>query len=122
MLLSKEKKWKRRTNEYVTYHNTMAALTAIITDSCPDIFYKVLHHPDLGHANRTPREFAVHFWNTYAMDEDPVMRTNLNPMSVQWQPPTILEAWADQNIYVDPAKILADLDPLIEAEERQYLV
>ena len=55
MLLSKDKKWKRRTNEYVTYHNTMAALTAIITDSCPDIFYKVLHHPDLGYANRTPQ-------------------------------------------------------------------
>ena len=48
MFLSEEKKWKRRTNEYVTYHNTMAALTAIITYSCPDIFYKVLHHPDLG--------------------------------------------------------------------------
>ena len=43
MLLSKEKKWKRRTTEYVTYHNTMAALTAIITDSCLEIFYKVLH-------------------------------------------------------------------------------
>ena len=55
MLLSEEKKWKRRTNEYVTYHNTMAALTAIITDSCLDIFYEVLHHPDLGYANRTPR-------------------------------------------------------------------
>ena len=55
MFLSKEKKWKRRTNEYVTYHNTMAALTAIITDSCPDIFYKVLHHLDLGYANRTPQ-------------------------------------------------------------------
>ena len=55
MLLSEEKTWKRRTNEYVTYHNTMAALTAIIIDSCPDIFYKVLHHPDLGYANRTPR-------------------------------------------------------------------
>ena len=33
MLLSKEKKWKRIINEYVNYHNTMAALTAIITDS-----------------------------------------------------------------------------------------
>ena len=33
MLLSEEKKWKRRTTEYVTYHNTMAALKAIITDS-----------------------------------------------------------------------------------------
>ena len=55
MLLSEEKKWKRRTTEYVTYHNTMAALTAIITDSCPYIFYKVLHDPDLGYANRTPR-------------------------------------------------------------------
>ena len=55
MLLSEEKKWKRRTNEYVTYHNTMAALTAIITASCPEIFYKVLHHPDLGYANRTSR-------------------------------------------------------------------
>ena len=47
MLLSEEKKWKRRTTEYVTYHNTMAALTAIITDSCPDIYYMVLHNPDL---------------------------------------------------------------------------
>ena len=55
MLLSKEKKWKRQTTEYVTYHNTMAALTAIITVSCTDIFYKVLHDPDLGYANRTPR-------------------------------------------------------------------
>ena len=52
MLLSEEK--KGRTNEYVTYNNTMAALTAIIIDSCPEIFYKVLHHPDLGYANRTP--------------------------------------------------------------------
>ena len=31
-------------------------------------------------------------------------------------------AWADQNTYVDPAKTLADLDMLTEAEERQYLV
>ena len=31
MFLSEEKKWKRRTNEYVTNHNTMEALTAIIT-------------------------------------------------------------------------------------------
>ena len=54
MLLSKEKKWKRRTTKYITYHNTMAALTAIITDSCPDIYYMVLHYPDLGYANRTP--------------------------------------------------------------------
>ena len=54
MLLREEKKWKRRTTEYVTYHNTMAALTAIITDSCPDIYYMVLHDPDLGYANRTP--------------------------------------------------------------------
>ena len=37
MLLSEENKWKRRTTEYFTYHNTMAALTSIITDSCPDI-------------------------------------------------------------------------------------
>ena len=55
MFLSKEKKWKCRTNEYMTYHNTMAALTAIITDSCRDMFYKVLLHPDLGYANRTSR-------------------------------------------------------------------
>ena len=55
MLLSEEKKWKRRTTEYVTYHKTMAALTAIITDSCPDIYYMVLHDPDLGYDNRTPR-------------------------------------------------------------------
>ena len=54
MLLSEEKKCKRRTNEYVNYHNNIAALTAIITYSCPDIFYKVLHHPDLGNANPTP--------------------------------------------------------------------
>ena len=69
----------------------MAALTTIITDSCPDIFYKVLHHPDLGYANRTPREFAVHFWDTYAMDEDPDMSANIDRMGVQWQPPTVLE-------------------------------
>ena len=35
MLLREDKNWKRRTNEYVTYHNTMATLTAIITDFCP---------------------------------------------------------------------------------------
>ena len=69
----------------------MAALTAIITDSCPDIFYKVLHHPDLGYANRTPRGFVVHLWNTYAMDEDTYMSAKLDYMSVQWQPPTMLE-------------------------------
>ena len=55
MLLSEEKNWERRTTEYITYHNTMAALVAIITDSCPCIFYKVLHDPDLGYANRTPQ-------------------------------------------------------------------
>ena len=65
MLLREEKKWNRQTTEYVTYHNTMAALTAIITDSYPDIFYKVLHDPDLVYANRTPPNFVVHFWNTY---------------------------------------------------------
>ena len=71
MLLSEEKTWKRQTTKYVTYHNTMAALTAIITDSCLYIFYKVLHETDLGYANCTPQEFFVHFWNTYAWDEDP---------------------------------------------------
>ena len=55
----------------------MAALTAIITDSCLDIYYMVLHDLDLGYANRTPREFVVHFWNTYTRDEDPDMRANL---------------------------------------------
>ena len=70
----------------------MAALTAIITYSCPDIYYMVLHNPDLGYANRTPREFVVHFWKTYARDEDPYMSTNLKRMMVQWQPPTMLEA------------------------------
>ena len=55
MLPSEEKKWKLRTTEYVNYHNTMASLTAIITDSYPDIYYMVLHDPDLGYANRTPR-------------------------------------------------------------------
>ena len=54
VLLSKEKKWKRQTTKYETYHNTMAALTAIITDSCPEIYYMVLHDPDLGYANCTP--------------------------------------------------------------------
>ena len=78
MLISEEKNWRRRTNEYVTYHNTMAPLTVIITDSCTDIFYKVLHHPDLGYANRTPREFVVHFWNTYARDKDPDMSAKLD--------------------------------------------
>ena len=56
MLLSEEKKWKRQTTKYVTYHSTMATLTAIITYSCPDIYYMVLHDPDLGYANRTPPE------------------------------------------------------------------
>ena len=91
MFLSEEKNWKRRTNEYVTYHNTMSVHTAIITDYCPDIFYKFFHHPDLGYANRTPREFVFHFWNTYAMDEDPNMIANLDRMRVQWQPPTMIE-------------------------------
>ena len=91
MFLNEEKTWKRRPNEYVNYHNTMAVLIAIITDSCPDIFHKVLHHPDLGYAKHTPREFVVHFWNTYAMDEDTYMRVNLDQMSVQWQPPTMLK-------------------------------
>ena len=54
MTASHHTRWKRWTTEYVTYHNTMAALTAIITDSCPDIYYMVLHEPDLGYANRTP--------------------------------------------------------------------
>ena len=64
MLLSEEKIWKRLTTEYVTYHNTMAALTSIITDSCPDIYYMFLHELDLGYANRTPQEFVVHLWIT----------------------------------------------------------
>ena len=70
----------------------MAALTAIITDSCPDIFYKVLHHLDLGYDNHTPQEFFVHFWDTYARDEDLDMSANLEQMMVQWQPPTMLDA------------------------------
>ena len=77
MLLSEEKKWKLQTTEYVTYHNTMAKLTAIIKDSCSDIYYMFLHNPDLGYANCTPREFVVHFWNTYARSEDPDMSANL---------------------------------------------
>ena len=68
----------------------MSALTAIITDSFPDIFYKAFHHPYLGYANRTPREFVVHFWNTYAMEEDTDMSPNLDRISVQCQPPTML--------------------------------
>ena len=72
----------RRTNEYVTYHNTMAEITAIITDSCPYILYKVLHQLDLGYSNRTPREIVVHFWNNYARDEDPDISANLEQMSV----------------------------------------
>ena len=90
MLLSEEKKWKRQTTDYITYHNIMVALTAIITDSCPEIYYMVLHDPDLGYSNRTPREFVVHFWNTYARDKDPYMSNNLERMMVQWQPPTML--------------------------------
>ena len=70
----------------------MAALTAIITDSCLDIYYMVIHNPDLGYANRTPREFVVHSWNTYARDEDPDMSANLKRIMVQWQHPTMLEA------------------------------
>ena len=92
MLLSEEKMWRRRTNEYVTYHNTMAALTTIITDSCLVIFYKVLHHPDLGYANRIPQKFVVNFWNTSARDKDPDMSANPEQLMVQWQPPTMLEA------------------------------
>ena len=92
MLLSEEKKWKRQTTKYVTYHNTMAALTAIITDSCLDIYYMVLHDLDLGYANRTPREFFVHFWNTYARDKDPDISVNLVQMMAQLQPPSMLEA------------------------------
>ena len=92
MLLSEEKKWKRRTTKYVTYHNKMAALNAIITDSCLDIYYMVLHDLYLGYANRTPLELVVHFWNTYARDKDPDMSANLDRMMVQWQPPTMLEA------------------------------
>ena len=92
ILLSEEKECKHQTTEYITYHNTMAALTAIITDSFPDIFYKVLHDPDLGYANQPPREFFVHFWNMYARDEDQDMSANLERMMVQWQPTTILEA------------------------------
>ena len=94
MLLSKEKNWKHRTTKYVTYHNTMAELTAIITDSCPEIYYMVLQDPNLGYANRTPREFVIHFWNTYSRDEDPDMSANLEQMMVQWQPPTMLEAFS----------------------------
>ena len=70
----------------------MTALTAIITDSCLDIFYKVFHNLDLGYANRTPREFVVRFWKTYARDEDPDMSANLERMILQWKPPTMLEA------------------------------
>ena len=92
MLLSKEKKCKRRTTKYITYHNTMAALTAIITCSCQDIYYMVLHDSYLGYANRTPREFSVHFWNTYARNKDPDMSANLERMMVQWKPPNMLEA------------------------------
>ena len=92
MLLSEEKKWKRQTTEYVTYHNTMAALSAIIIYSCPDIYYMVIHDPYLAYANSTHQEFVVHFWNTYARDEDPDMSVNLEQMMVQWQPPTMLEA------------------------------
>ena len=69
----------------------MAALTAIITDSCPGIFYKFLHHPDLGYVNRNPREFVVHFWNNYARDEDPDMSANLDIISVHCQPLTLLK-------------------------------
>ena len=68
----------------------MVELTAIITYSFPDIFYKVLHHPDLVYANRTPHEFVVHLWNTYAMDKDPNIMANLDHISLQWQPPTML--------------------------------
>ena len=65
------------------WNKPMAALTAIITDSCLDIYYMVLHDPDLGYANLTPREFVVHFWNTYARYEDPDMSANLEQMMAQ---------------------------------------
>ena len=70
----------------------MAALTAIITNFCLDIYYMVLYDPDLRYDNRSPQEFVVHFWNTYARDKNPDMSTNLERMMVQWQPPTLLEA------------------------------
>ena len=39
-----------------------------------------------------PQEFVVHFWNTYASEEDPDMSANLESTMVQWQPPTMIEA------------------------------
>ena len=74
----------------------MVALTAIIIDSCQDIYYIVLQALDLGYSNRTPREFVVQFWNTYARDEDLDMSANLEQMMVQWQPPIMLEALFNQ--------------------------
>ena len=70
----------------------MAALTVIITDSCPGIYCMVLHDPDVDYANRTPREFVVHLWNTYARDEEPDKSANLKRMMVKCHPTTILEA------------------------------
>ena len=53
-------------------------------------------------------------WNTT------VVRVTIDTRTTRKLQPSTT-AWADQNTYVDPAKILADLDPLTEAEERQYL-
>ena len=50
-----------------------------------------------------------------------VVRVTINTQTTsKLQPATT--AWADQNTYVDPSQTLADLDPLTEAEDRQYLV
>ena len=56
----------------------------------------VLHDLDLGYTKRTPREFVVHFWNTYAREKDPNMSANLKRMMVQWQPTTMLKALLTQ--------------------------
>ena len=54
-------------------------------------------------------------WNTA------VIRVTINTRATRKLQP-LTTAWADQNTYVDPAQTLADLDPLTEAEEPQYLV
>ena len=50
-----------------------------------------------------------------------VVRVTINTRTTR-TPQHSTTTWEDQNTYVDPSKILADLNSQTEAEERQYLV